>query len=265
MVLAERSLHSANTDEMSTVVWIGPTDGPCVRDAFGWVLANATQVCVRATVKKWEQRPAVQPSHLIVVRNRRVPIRKPLEAFKERLPHVHCLSLLGPECEGEARTGAPWPGFLSCPWHRWQQVLPNWLPVVKNARAIRSPLNNELGSSLVIGIAARQRNVIDEALDLCQQQGHTAIWVNDFVSTGPRNLDAMIWDDSLAPPVDRVKWRARIALGKSYLKASRQLKHCWLVSFPRPEDWRAAQRAGVQIMLSKPFAALALVNWLRER
>nr|NIL96717.1 hypothetical protein [Planctomycetales bacterium]NIP68851.1 hypothetical protein [Planctomycetales bacterium] len=46
-----------------------------------------------------------------------------LYALRRRLPLARFLSVLGSWCEGETRSGDPWPGMLRTYWHHW---LPHW-------------------------------------------------------------------------------------------------------------------------------------------
>ena len=47
-----------------------------------------------------------------------------VERWHAVAPLARLVALLGPWCEGEGRTGQPWPGVVRVPWRSWQARLP---------------------------------------------------------------------------------------------------------------------------------------------
>src|SRR5262245_46505932 len=50
--------------------------------------------------------------------------RTAIEQWHARAPLARLVGLVGPWCEGEQRSGRPWPGVVRVPWRSWRTRLP---------------------------------------------------------------------------------------------------------------------------------------------
>lgn len=257
-----------------TLVWVGPTQGTTVEQAFEYCVERAAQVAIRKSLDHWLQFPAEGVRWLVVVRPSRNPAPPALVKAMEQIPAVRSGCLLGPECEGELRSGSPWPHFENIAWHRWNQVLPDWFQSVGRNRL--DPVCHGLPTEavtkrcLTIGLVASRRQNIDALMDLLASWHHIPLWVPCIKNSTFRNLDGCIWDDSAVSAASATQWSERLQLAQRILKADgipgrpreRSMQHVWMPSFPRPHEWDHARLGGVGTMISKPFNLRALNDWL---
>ena len=252
------SRHSTRPLSEGTLVWIGPTQGTTVEQAFEYCVDHAAQIAIRKSLDHWLQFPADNVRWLVVVKPSRNPAPLALIKWTEQSPTVRAACLLGPECEGEVRTGSPWSHFENMAWHRWNQTLPSWFQV--------STASNR---SLTIGLIAPRRENIDALMDLLASWHHTPLWIPSIENPTVRNLDACIWDDSAVSSATATQWSTHLKLAQritrldtKQAKRARLIEHVWMPSFPRPHEWDNARHGGVGAMISKPFTSWAVNDWL---
>jgi hypothetical protein len=195
-----------------------------------------------------------------------------LESLSVRWPLTRFLTIAGPLCEGEPRTGAPWPGQLRVYWH----ALPGWwslqmarladgecaawqLPRTSREddllRAATSftprPLNG------TVGVAAEHSQEAARLLvSLLRSAGIDAILLNAEADVAQEELLAVVWDDD--DPEGR--WRDRFAKWCAKWPVTPIVA---LLNFPRPED-RSFVEASVAngafgSVVAKPFEVDALL------
>ena len=89
-----------------------------------------------------------------------------VESLHRRAPLARLIALLGSWCEGEVRSGHPWPGVTRIYAHQWQARLPReletWQP--RTATEIDRLMSSRLATKAqrqLIGIAAAQRTMFD--------------------------------------------------------------------------------------------------------
>ena len=240
-----------------TLMWIGSrTHGEMIQ-AFRECEANAPQIALRATVAEAVSRPAGLVRQIIVARPDRSPAdRQPLESLRAAYPEALLICLLGSGCEGERRTGQPWPGFQRVYWHQWNQHAATWLGGrVWTAAGEAAPRSDHPAMALVL---ADRMNAAAPILDLMQSIDIAAVWLRPGQQAAVRGASIVLWDDSAAPPAPRHVWRRRLAPLDS---ATGQPRHLWLVGFPRLHDWTEACRGGIDTPISKPYEADALRRW----
>jgi hypothetical protein len=204
-----------------------------------------------------------------------------LEAQLLRWPLARFVAVAGTLCEGEPRTGRPWPGLVRVYWHEFpawwalqrarvrQGETPEWgLPrtsreddVLRQESAVAWP-----GLVGVVGIVASRSNGTASGLMALVR----AAGLNGCLLPEGRgevaDLQVVLWDDD-DPSGD---WRARIL----------QVRHQWpgvpmvaLKNFPRVQDrdWLEAEYGAPCALLAKPYevdvllTAMALVVAPRAR
>jgi hypothetical protein len=195
-------------------------------------------------------------------------------------PLSRTIALLGSWCEGEMRSGQPWPTVLRIYWHQafprlgrevrrlaagdctsWGLPLTateeerlltesrtDFQSVIKSGTNFQSVVNgtkDSLSSSL-IGIASKKRESFEWLSSLCREQGYFTLWLR-----GPRypvaeGLSTILFDgtDFRGAEFD--------ALQKLVLRYPNS-RRIALMDFPRIEDRDRLIKAGAVTVISKPM------------
>ena len=246
----------AGKDDRGTLVWVGNSNLEICRPAFRYCSAHFPQLAVRQDLNHCLAFPAQCVSDVLVVRQDR---GRPdgIAALQKSYPTAKFWAMSTSECEGEYRTGSPWPGFQHFYWHQWNQQMPQWF---------RTPTDHSAARQSIRIVAAVKQSVESLAGWLAGSGHSVAIHTPPRDWNGLRSdtfdrFDTVIWDDSAAPAAKpqiwqrRLRWAANITQPKLPEQAS--LKHVWLCGFPRIDDWLNARAAGVQALISKPYNLLA--------
>jgi len=253
----------------------GSTDRPEFRaaraglDALGEVTSVPDADSAAALLEGAELVP-----ELIVVAQA-YPSQFPQEAI-DRLrclcPLSRVLGLMGSWCEGEMRTGRPWPGSIRIYWHQW-------LP--QCGRQLACMARNECSVwDLPVTATEEERLLLAAEQPLPDCPGLVAIYshryeMGDWLSAALRSRGcSTVW---LRPPHPaRVEGAAAAVFDGSELRGEQldELKQLStaltpapilaLLSFPRIEDHRRARRAGAAAVLSKPLQ-LGNLFWELDR
>ena len=168
-----------------------------------------------------------------------------VEMLHRRAPLARLVALLGSWCEGEVRSGHPWPGVTRIYAHQWQARLPRelqtWHP--RTATEMDRLLNRPATKTQrqLIGIAATQRTMFDALAGACRSFGKDAVWLLPDLPLPVQRVDAVIYDVTL----DLADELRRLGDLRSKLQAPPALL---LLDYPRQND--LAQAAAV---LSKPY------------
>ena len=184
-----------------------------------------------------------------------------VDRLRRLAPLARVVGLLGSWCEGETRTGKPWPGAIRIYWHQWAarsaQELgrmrrgesSGWgLPTtaIEEERlllAADSPLPKQQG---VIAIYTGPLAMQDWLSAALRWRGHSTLWLRPPHPARVKGASAAIFDGSnccgcelrqLEDLADVVRPAPIIAL----------------LDFPRVEDCRRALTAGASAILSKPL------------
>ena len=177
-------------------------------------------------------------------------------------PLARVLGLLGSWCEGEVRTGHPWPGVVRVYWYdwlpRWKQALekvrkgecPAWgLPVTASDRdrllqALETSPESRQGS---IAVCTSFLETYEALSDACRMRGYSTVWVRPG-SAGFRveGVTAAIWDAVEGNPheIDELR-RLCDALGRPPVVA--------LMDFPRIDACGRVIAAGASCVVAKPY------------
>ena len=177
------------------------------------------------------------------------------------------VALLGSWCEGEKRSGEPWPGVQRIYWHQWQnrfdhfigqlasdQVCDWQLPATSNhadsAMNFTSNRRAEVADGqLMIGVSAvsdHHYQMIDDASQTIRAE---TCWIER------EHLDESTVTKLSLIVVDADSWnndvKARIEGLRSDLKADTPI--VLLLNFPRESDLPAVHAMGILEVVSKPF------------
>jgi len=190
-----------------------------------------------------------QFSHAVVDRLRRLA------------PLARVVGLLGSWCEGETRTGQPWPAAIRVYWHQWQARVrreiarlsegapSTWsLPVTASEEErllfAREPPARRAG---LIAVATPEFEVQDWLRAACTRRGYASVWLLPQRPAPVEGATAAIFDgDDCRGDEAESLARLAAALAPAPVVA--------LLDFPRIDDRDRALAAGARAVLSKPFA-----------
>jgi CheY-like chemotaxis protein len=248
--------------EISILV-VGKTDRPEFRDArsildgLGHVVAVAGVEPACAALAHGELTPDV------IVIAQAYPGQFAAEAvdrLRRLAPLARVLALLGSWCEGEMRSGEPWPAAIRVYWHQWsaragQEIArlrdgacSSWsLPVTagEEERMLQladQPLRRREGR---IAICTAQFEMQDWLASACARQGYTTAWLRPHRVVPVEGATAAIFDAH--------ECRGEELTSLEQLAATlAPIPIVALLDFPRVEDRQRALAAGAAAVLSKP-------------
>jgi hypothetical protein len=188
------------------------------------------------------------------------------DAAVERLryvaPMARIVGLLGSWCEGEARTGHPWPAVPRIYWHRWQSWFDRELTLLAAGRcgtlslpitAIEEERLLHLAAIPAAGSNATRRKIVLHS----PSREMTAMLAEFCCSMGMETASFDDCDSDAAPTIGIFDIEAchEAALTELRHQAAKwpALRWILLMGFPRPEDHRRAKEAGAAIVVSKPL------------
>jgi DNA-binding NarL/FixJ family response regulator len=258
-----------------TVLLIGSTDRHELAEA-GKVLQSLAKVipapdCDAAASVLADEQLAVD---LIVVAQA-YPGQFPAEAM-ERLarlaPLARVVAMLGSWCEGETRSGRPWPGAVRVCWHQWpprcyqelsrfhQGLCSSWgLPptAAEEERFLAladGPLPRCQG---LIAIHSQSFDAQDWLSKACRRAGYSTLWLRPGEVPHVDGAQAAIFDaiDCRGEELDELR---------RLIATLQPAPTIVLMSFPRVEDRDRALAAGASALLSKPVLLEDLFWQLRQ-
>jgi len=224
---------------------------------------------------------AIAPPELIVIAQSRpgaVGIAA-VEQLRRRAPLAGVVALLGSWCEGESRTGRPWPGVPRLYWYEfpawWRRQIilreagrcPDWARPPDfglNQITIRDPgfplgaaIRNQTNGVIVLSVPYRETR---EALaDVLQDAGYATVMPKvGWPDCEVRGAAAGIWDGG------QLDEREADDLAMFCRRLSRDgAPVIALLDFPRRDRLQHAFELGAAAVLGKPWRNDALVATLR--
>jgi len=185
-----------------------------------------------------------------------------VDRLRRLAPLARILGLMGSWCEGEMRTGSPWPGVVRTYWHQW---------VARGSRELRRLACGQIGSwALPVTATEEERLLVDTTEPRSQQRGlavlhsrssETAEWLS--AACRSRGL-ATIWRRETT--TDQVRGAAAGIFDGSDLSeneceelhdlvvALHPAPIIVLLAFPRIDQYERALSVGATAVLSKPPA-----------
>jgi hypothetical protein len=250
--------------EPGSVLFIGDAAHVEFREPIEWLRARmAVRIaadpqqglrCVRGE----DRRP-----QLVVVAQPRPGCFSPpdIERLHRALPLARLVALLGSYCEGEVRSGTPWPGVLRVYWHEWlgrcEAELPGLLTggpstwalprtataVDQTLCAARRAWPQHAGLAL---IRSAKHDEFEGLADVCLNVGLSPVWLSPNHPPQLKRADLVIWDSDGRQPeewTELKQWHERL----------HPAPILYLRGFPRHPDVCQAYRSGADRVLSKPF------------
>jgi hypothetical protein len=186
------------------------------------------------------------------------------------LPLTPVVALLGSCCEGETRSGKPWPGVVRIYWHQWlarapgelrSSGLPTTWHLPKTASdaervdfALRCPPPQAAGLVAICTPDATLFHALDQS---CRVAGYSATWIRDPGQGGPSEAVGVLWHCTGSDDLLVAQIRA----------ARRSWCRCPIIAlcgFPRHDQVARARHGGVAAVLPLPFLLPDLWNTLRS-
>jgi len=246
-----------------SILLVGSTDRAEFREARA-VLDGLGRVVVAAEIKSATCALAsgvVVPDVIVVAQS--YPGQFPPEVvdrLRRLAPLARLLGLLGSWCEGETRTGQPWPAAIRIYWHEWlPRVEPEFallregecstlaLPVTAGEEErllllADRPLTRREG---LVAVSTPQLEMYGWLATACARHGYSSVWLQPHRAVRVEGAIAAIFDagECRGEEIESLADLA-VALGPAPIIA--------LLDFPRVEDRSRALAAGARAVLSKP-------------
>lgn len=182
-----------------------------------------------------------------------------IERLHAAAPLARLFALLGSWCEGEARSGHPWPGITRVYWHQWCARIPTELENIDVNMAGNLPrtataterllMQTSSGTTQAGGLVAIDtlRYADYSALAAtCSLAGFSTLWIGTRQAPIAGGIDAVLWDGWSGTSAELDPLRRLVASRPA-------LPVVALLSFPRREDVARARHAGAAAVISKPF------------
>ena len=190
-----------------------------------------------------------------------------VESIRGKASPTPLVALLGTWCEGEQRSGEPWPGVQRIYWHQWQsrfdhfirqlasdQVCDWQLPATSNHAD--SAMNftsldttKVFDKRLSVGVSAVSEIHYQMVADALQTRVAAPHWIER------QHCDAAVIEQLSLIVVDADSWNRdvedRIHWLRNGLKIDTPI--VLLLNFPRQSDLAALNAVGISEVVSKPF------------
>ncbi len=240
--------------------------GACNHDEFRHALTTLggqcrLAMCVDvAAALDWLREPEQPPALIVLAQARPGQIAaEDVDRLRAAAPLARFAALLGSWCEGETRTGKPWPGVIRVYWHQWTRLLPEiaslqagrasaWsLPATASdeERLLWNALQDEPKQQGLAAIVSDDFAMAHCLIDACRLRGMAAVWFSRERLGALQGADFLLWDVAADGESTEELERAAIAFP--------QCRIFVLANFPRGEDQRRWQSAGAEAVLAKPL------------
>jgi hypothetical protein len=194
-----------------------------------------------------------------------------VERIRYAAPLARIVGLLGAWCEGEPRTGHPWPAVPRIYLHRWQDwfqtelatlaagrcgMLSLPLTLTEEERLLHAP-GSVHGRHGLVAIHSPSRSMMSMLVEACAALGYDAVELS--ACNADSSPEVGIYDIAACTDSEFDELRGRTA----EWPATRWIA---LAGFPRDDDYRRVLEAGATAIVSKPLlidefaVALARVN-----
>lgn len=262
-------------DDIVTVLFVGDSSQPEFAEAIEQMRAACRLIGFDdpAGAISWCNESETPPA-LVVIASARPGqwSDEAIERLRGRLPLVPFVALLGAWCEGEMRSGAPWPGVVRVYRHQWRQRFAreiarmaagqcgSWsLPVTASAeeRLLSQADSSKPGNHGVVAVVADGRETAEWLVAACRAHGWTTVWNTDWRSAELHGVDVVVWDlGPIEPAAFEILHEIRDVFGDAPVVA--------LSDFPREENKRQLSAAGAAAVLSNPLLVSDLA-WQLDR
>ncbi|MEN6449019.1 MAG: hypothetical protein ABFC96_00880, partial [Thermoguttaceae bacterium] len=189
-----------------------------------------------------------------------------IDRLRRLAPLARILGLMGSWCEGEMRSGSPWPATARLYWHQWpvrseQQFarlangeLTAWsLPItatdeerlLADCGAGCQPASPSIACRGLVAIRSRSAEMAGWLMAACRDRRLAAVWQRRPADTRIEGATAGIFDAAKFDDAERGEL-------SDFAATMRPAPVVALLSFPRFDDHQQALAAGASFVLSKP-------------
>jgi hypothetical protein len=234
---------------------VGQTDAPELTPAIAWLQAHAH-------CEKFINPQQCDPDAVLfcVVRPGQIS-RSAVESLHRAHPLSQFIALVGPWCEGEVRSGKPWPGVTRIYWHQWQARLPREVARLTQPAAARMPRSASEVDALIsrpapqhtirpalVGVASRKRTDFEAIALALDAGGHHPVWISADELLPLLKLDALLIDGEEHGIQEQFGSPPTIVLA----------------NFPRRDELAAFRTASRVAVLAKPYHIADLLDQLSD-
>jgi hypothetical protein len=258
------SQNGSHRRDAAVVQLFGDVEHADFRDAVGLVRSSARVVDVSGG----------SPELVVVAQSRPGSVRlADVERLQRRNPLAGIVALLGTWCEGETRTGRPWPGIARLYWYefpawfRRQLTLraagrcPEWSQCDFGLRGSNFGLRIAGGTPRgVIQLSAASRETADALSDVLACAGFATIWQRPGNSASlVRGAIAGIWDGG------QLDQREADELASFCRRLDRyHTPVIAILDFPRRDRVEQAMQYGAAAVLGKPWRVEDLLTTIEQ-
>ncbi len=264
--MREHTHSAASSLPCRTLLWVGPRNSVEFQACYEFAESNSLQIAFRHSLRDALDRPASTVDRIIITRNHRGAFDwNQINVLLGRYESAQGMVLLGAACEGVRHTerffvaaAAKSEAAVRLSVYNamlWRQQVPQWMQGV-GSHPVRLA-----DHKVTVAVIAATLPIAEPLLDIASACGAAAVWMRQDDALRIRNLDRVIWDDSVAVPATRQGWASRMTA----VDTARIASHAWVANAPREHQVAAAESAGVELVLSKPYFIGGLTRWIGER
>ncbi|HMC11792.1 MAG TPA: hypothetical protein VKH44_10895 [Pirellulaceae bacterium] len=204
-----------------------------------------------------------EPAAILLIQSRPGRIaQRDLERLHAAAPLARLVALVGPWCEGEMRSGRPWPGVVRIPWGTWQlrlmhelglseqdgspaAALPRTVTAAERIEITLAALGARECSFRTAAISTSSRASYEAIADVLDQLKIRSVWHSSESGELLPQADLVIFDGW-----DQVPMEVDLLSGANHNSSSPRLL---LLHFPRPDDHARAASLGIATVLAQPL------------
>ncbi len=190
-----------------------------------------------------------------------------VDRLRRAAPLARLLGLMGSWCEGELRTGHPWPAVPRLYWHQFPAQCERELKGLHNGdgstwglpvtagdeeRLLAAQETIEPAADGLIVVWSRLFEMQDWISHACRLRGYSTIWLAPGRTTKVAGARAAIFDGCRCDEVELGEMKELSGLIEA--NGEKPVPIVALLDFPRIEDHDRALAAGASAILSKPLA-----------
>lgn len=195
-----------------------------------------------------------------------------VDRLMQNAPLARVIAVLGSWCEGEMRSGQPWPGVARVYWHQAAARLERELAAIHQGRASGWGLpitateeerllaaadgTTKSAAGLVV-IHAAAIETAEWLCAACRSHGFEAVSIRSGIVPSTLQPVAAIYDGCLAD-------ERELCVVRNLAVALEGAPLLVLLNFPRVEDHRRMQAAGAAMVLGKPVLIDDLISALAQ-
>lgn len=260
------------------VLLIGDSERSEFRDARTWLAAHTElQLAehLQAAAINLKANTIPLPDAVVVCQTRPGQFSSDqIERLHQCVPLARLVALLGSLCEGEPRSGKPWPGVNRVYWYDWRprfeqefgrearsKAPTRWAPwelprtatdvdsTLHAARWFKQPIPSAYVAPVeyhpLIAIRAQNGSTAEGLADACRSFGYRSLSIRGNEASWS-SANVLLWDsESLDEPE-----ASQLAVACQEMARQPVIA---LLGFPRSQDHQMAAAAGVAAVIAKPF------------